>query len=132
MIDLIPDVLATLKATRFTYPVKSIHEEGTMRLEGFPSITVTETLNADISSIGATEKLTLWGCQVDIYAKNVGTVGRKVVARTIGEEVNEALKTNLLMRRTTVTSLLYDDDTTRYVLRFDCNVTDQDYIHRTT
>lgn len=134
MIDLIPQVLTVLKGTTFTYPVSpdNIREEGSMRLDGFPSITVTETINEDRSSIQATEKLTRWGCQVDVYAKNIGVVGRRVVARTIANEVDAALKTEMLMRRSSITTMPYDDDTTRYVLRFDCNVTDKAFIHRTT
>lgn len=129
-----PDVLATLKAVSYDYPVApdNIREESTMRLEGFPTITVTEIQNSDVSSIGGTEKLSTWGCQIDIYAKNMNGVARRAVARRIAQQVDDALKTGMLMRRTTVTTVPYDDETARFVLRFDCQVTDKDYVHRTT
>lgn len=134
MIDLLPQVISVLQATNFDHPVapSNIHEEGTMRLAGFPSITVTEIQNTDVSSIHTSEKLTRWGCQIDIYAKNLNGVGRRVVARRLAVQVDQALKTNMLMRRTTINTIPYDDDTTRYVLRFDCEVTDKNYIHRTS
>lgn len=136
MKGLTDEILVALKSAIYTYPVESsnIREGGMMRLDGYPSIIVMEIDNADESLIGSREMLTGLGYQVEVYAKNQivanVAVGRTEIARHIAIEIDAVLRTDLLLKRLNGTLIPFDDDTTRYVLRYECAVNEGDFIYR--
>lgn len=136
MKDITTQILSELRAATYSHTVDTgnIREAGMMRLTGYPSITIQTLDNRNESGIGGREMLSALTYQIEVYAKNTVeggiAIGRDTIARELAQDIDLTLRTTLLLRRTFGSLIPYDDDTSRYVLRYECAVTEADYIYR--